>query len=158
ARDYTDAHTSITRIEQVPVVEPAPSPASWENGELFGLADIGQPEQLTLSTKSSSSKPTVTRQRTVLERLTGKAPLSTLEDWLDFCAALLGSADEAENTLNPPFDDLAEIEQYEREMHAWTGMDAPHRIKDRFPWLDTVEEIADRQGFFHWELHFAQVF
>ena len=37
-------------------------------------------------------------------------------------------------------------------MDSWTTM------RERFPWLDTVEEIADDQGFFHWELRFASVF
>ena len=31
-------------------------------------------------------------------------------------------------------------------------------MRERFPWLDTVEEIAEDQGFFHWELRFAIVF
>lgn len=28
----------------------------------------------------------------------------------------------------------------------------------QFPWLDVAQEIAERQGFFHWELDFAPVF
>ena len=35
-------------------------------------------------------------------------------------------------------------------------MDPVDRLGERFPWLDTVEEIAEDQGFFHWELRFAQ--
>ena len=37
-------------------------------------------------------------------------------------------------------------------------MDPVHRLGERFPWLDTVEQIAAAQGFFHWELRFASVF
>ena len=37
-------------------------------------------------------------------------------------------------------------------MDSWTTM------RERFPWLDAVEEIAEDQGFFHWELRFASVF
>ena len=38
------------------------------------------------------------------------------------------------------------------------GMDPFYRLAERFPWLDTVADIAAQQGFFHWELRFAQVF
>ena len=38
------------------------------------------------------------------------------------------------------------------------GMDPFYRLAERFPWLDTVADIATQQGFFHWELQFAQVF
>ena len=32
------------------------------------------------------------------------------------------------------------------------GMDPFYLLAERFPWLDTVEDIAAQQGFFHWEL------
>ena len=38
------------------------------------------------------------------------------------------------------------------------GMDSFPELATRFPWLATVTEIAQAQGFFHWELRFAQVF
>ena len=31
-------------------------------------------------------------------------------------------------------------------------------IDDRFAWWSVLTEIADHEGFFHWELEFAQVF
>ena len=42
-----------------------------------------------------------------------------------------------------------------RLLHAHGPSMAP---TERFPWLDTVEQIAADQGFFHWELRFASVF
>jgi hypothetical protein len=38
------------------------------------------------------------------------------------------------------------------------GMEQSHRLADRFPWLHTARDIAEMQGFFHWELTFAQAF
>ncbi|WP_425451416.1 Eco57I restriction-modification methylase domain-containing protein [Sphaerisporangium album] len=37
-------------------------------------------------------------------------------------------------------------------------MASPNKLAEHFPWLDKIEDITDQQGFFHWELHFAQVF
>ncbi|MFC7648599.1 Eco57I restriction-modification methylase domain-containing protein [Streptosporangium lutulentum] len=37
-------------------------------------------------------------------------------------------------------------------------MDSAIKIAERFPWFDAIEDIAEQQGFFHWELQFAQIF
>ncbi len=52
------------------------------------------------------------------------------------------------------------METYEDKLESafYMNMDPVHRLGERFPWLDTVEQIASDQGFFHWELRFAAVF
>src|SRR5207302_1611735 len=38
------------------------------------------------------------------------------------------------------------------------GMEQSYRLAERFPWLHTATKVAKEQGFFHWDLTFAQVF
>ncbi|MEV4322376.1 class I SAM-dependent DNA methyltransferase [Microbispora rosea] len=104
------------------------------------------------------AKPAARKPRPTLEPFRPVIPLATLDDWLDFAEALLGRAGVPENSLVESFASLDDLEEYENQLPAWTGMDSEFKLTERFPWLDVVENIADQQGFFHWELHFAQVF
>ncbi|MGW9208111.1 hypothetical protein ACWGR4_14100 [Embleya sp. NPDC055664] len=85
-------------------------------------------------------------------------PLKDFADWLDFAEALLGSSDVQAGTLIETFDSLADLEQYEDDLPGYMAMDPDHDLPDRFPWLATVENIAQAQGFFHWELNFGLIF
>ncbi|MEV4019906.1 class I SAM-dependent DNA methyltransferase [Nonomuraea angiospora] len=85
-------------------------------------------------------------------------PLADLNDWLDFAEAVLGRADIPEDSLVAGFASLADLETYEDQLPAWMGMDSAFKLSERFPWLGVAEDIADDQGFFHWELQFAQIF
>ncbi|WP_017540959.1 Eco57I restriction-modification methylase domain-containing protein [Nocardiopsis halophila] len=85
-------------------------------------------------------------------------PLADLDDWLEFAEALVGTAEVPEGSLVAEFGSLADLDAYEDELPRWTGMGDEYRLPERFPWLKTVEEIAKRQGFFHWDLQFAHVF
>jgi len=42
------------------------------------------------------------------------------------------------------------MEDYEDKLESdfYMNMDPVHRLGERFPWLDTVETIAEAQGFF----------
>ncbi|MEU9832045.1 class I SAM-dependent DNA methyltransferase [Streptosporangium sp. NPDC048047] len=104
------------------------------------------------------TKPVARRARPTLEPLRPVIPLADLDDWLDFAEAMLGRADIPEDSLVASFASLADLEVYEDELQAWMGMDSPNRLPERFPWLHPAEDIAEQQGFFHWELQFAQVF
>ena len=53
------------------------------------------------------------------------------------------------------WDELAEADHNERALH---NMKALLSLQIDHPWLGTVREIAEREGFFHWELDFAPVF
>lgn len=85
-------------------------------------------------------------------------PLAELDDWLDFAEALLGTHDVPAESLVSSFDSLGALEQYEDELPDWMGMDRYQWLESRFPWSGVVSDVAEQQGFFHWELEFAQVF
>ncbi|MEV0524572.1 class I SAM-dependent DNA methyltransferase [Streptomyces sp. NPDC050439] len=85
-------------------------------------------------------------------------PLADLGDWLDFAEALLGTHSVSEEFLVGSFDNLDDLERYEDELPDWMGMDRSYWLESRFPWTAVATEIAGEQGFFHWELEFAQVF
>ncbi|MFE2127352.1 DNA methyltransferase family protein [Streptomyces amritsarensis] len=85
-------------------------------------------------------------------------PLAELEDWLDFAEALLGTHDVPAESLVASFDSLDALERYEDELPDWMGMDRSHWLESRFPWVAVARDVAEQQGFFHWELEFAQVF
>ncbi|MFJ3929330.1 class I SAM-dependent DNA methyltransferase [Streptomyces sp. NPDC090029] len=85
-------------------------------------------------------------------------PLADLDDWLDFAEALLGTHDVPTESLVASFDSLGALEQYEDELPDWMGMDRSHWLESRFPWVGVANDVAAQQGFFHWELEFAQVF
>ncbi|MFI0411325.1 class I SAM-dependent DNA methyltransferase [Actinomadura sp. 3N508] len=126
-----------------------------------------QPEQLDLAGAVAEAKAATgggakwrqaTGRKPNLDRVRRVIALADLDDWLDFTEAVLGRADVPEDSLAHHFSGLAELEEYENQLPRWTGMDDAFRLTERFPWLTTVENIAKEQGFFHWELMFAQVF
>ncbi|MEV7956636.1 class I SAM-dependent DNA methyltransferase [Streptomyces sp. NPDC088141] len=85
-------------------------------------------------------------------------PLANLDDWLDFAEALLGTHDVPAESLVSSFDSLDALERYEDELPDWMGMDRSYWLESRFPWVGVASDVAGQQGFFHWELEFAQVF
>ncbi|MFF8290169.1 class I SAM-dependent DNA methyltransferase [Streptomyces sp. NPDC016309] len=85
-------------------------------------------------------------------------PLANLDDWLDFAEALLGTHDVPAESLVASFDSLGDLERYEDELPDWMGMDRSYWLEGRFPWVSVAGDVAKRQGFFHWELEYAQVF
>ncbi|MFF7039144.1 hypothetical protein ACIP4T_11965 [Streptomyces massasporeus] len=84
-------------------------------------------------------------------------PLVELDDWLDFLEALLGTVDPDEQNLVTEFDNLDALKDFEKNVPHLMGMDLADP-ETRFPWMHTVTNIAEEQGFLHWELDFALVF
>ena len=111
-------------------------------------------KQLTLS-PAAPKKPV--KPKVVVDR-TRPVSLRSLDDWLDFAEALLGRQDI--EGLAPKYENLSQLTDHEDQLHdeAHMNMDSWTTMRERFPWLDTVEEITEDQGFFHWELRFASVF
>ncbi|WP_406467514.1 hypothetical protein OH738_07275 [Streptomyces hirsutus] len=159
---------------------PAPGDVAWRAAGLF---DDPDGEQIELAADSSAGLRTKAalaggrgggRTSTLdEERLRKVIPLKTFADWLDFLEATLGTIDVDGSFLDglddlPAYEALPVLEDFERDMHVALGMDDAFRLRGRFPWLHTVEDIAgttekdikaeDGHGFFHWELHFAHVF
>ena len=87
--------------------------------------------------------------------------------WLSFLEDTLGVASLAKAKAKSPaatdvrldadasFDDLDVLEGLER---AEFRMRPAFEVTTAHPWVAEAAAIADREGFFHWELDFAQVF
>src|SRR4030095_11298709 len=101
----------------------------------------------------------------------------TLEEWLSFCEAVLGvqppKADKKNARKRDSYagwDDTLGLFGADKSFHQLAIEDDLDRsfshcaaMKDiaadeRFGWWSVLTDIADREGFFHWELEFAQTF
>ncbi|MFD0208830.1 Eco57I restriction-modification methylase domain-containing protein [Streptomyces hirsutus] len=98
-----------------------------------------------------------------------RVALKSLDDWIEFAEAVLGSVDvdtgEGGQTSLLSFEgvrSLDELDDKERELNGKmieaTAWSRPADLGDKFPWYEVVERIAEERGFFHWELDFAHVF
>ncbi|MBT2376154.1 hypothetical protein J7E90_01940 [Streptomyces sp. ISL-111] len=169
-------------VEPVASVEPASSSAPgdqlWSTAGLFDDPD-GEQDELgeALASSGGAVRRTPAARRPVRaprppERQT--VPLQSFGDWLDFLEAVLGTADMPEQSLLSgieklsPDDALELLGDVEDRLEGFLGMRSAGLLPFRYPWLNTVEDIAgttekdiraeDGHGFFHWELHFAHVF
>ncbi|MET9199594.1 restriction endonuclease subunit M [Gordonia sp. NPDC003585] len=86
-----------------------------------------------------------------------------LDEWIVTLEELLGAAgikkvhkDQGSfQDLAEGYKELAQIDKRDRE---FTGMRSIPDLLLRHQWLGAAREIAQDQGFFHWELDFAQIF
>ncbi|MFD4587935.1 hypothetical protein [Streptomyces sp. NPDC058434] len=147
---------------------PAPGDQLWRTAGLFDDPD-GEQEELGEGLATSARRKPTNRAP---ERTT--VPLQSLGDWLDFLEGLLGKADMPEQSLLSgieklgPDEALELLADVEDRLEGFLGMRPATQLPFRYPWLNTVEDIAgttekdikaeDGHGFFHWELHFAHVF
>jgi hypothetical protein len=145
-----------------PAPEPAPVdpdpnfPTTWVKDSLFGET----PRQPTLAEAAPKTQKKLPRPKPAPAPHRSPVPLADLDDWLDFAEALLGRVTMEEGTLAQTWGGLEELGKYEEllENPSYMYMDPEYRLLERFPWLATVHDIAEDQGFFHWELRFASVF
>jgi len=144
---YPADPVEVTHVREVPAYD---APVSYQKQDLFGAVE---PVQVTMP-----AKPTGTRRVSFAEQLRRPVPLANLDDWLTFAEALLGRADLPTDSLVSQLTTLAELSEYEGRLEGLMGMESPLRLEERFPWLHTAIRIAEEQGFFHWELTFAQAF
>ncbi len=89
----------------------------------------------------------------------------TLDQWIETLSGLLGSPvaksarEKKDGQLNlfaiSTWDELEVTESNELVFAQAVKIDA---LKAEWPWLEVAERVAQRQGFFHWELEFAPVF
>lgn len=120
-------------------------------GEQLSLSDA---EHVVIETKRARA---TTKAKKVRPARRAVIPLVDLNDWLDFLDSMLGTDDVPADSLIDQFDTLDQLRDYEDQLPGWMGMDLGDP-EQRFPWLHEVREIADEQGFLHWELEFARVF
>ncbi len=164
--------TPLTNEPPAPLAGPKPSgfpaPRFVEATALFSLG----PEQTTLEDleltaeddailevqlvgpktekKAAAAKPRTPERRQVV-------PLQNIDDWLEFLEAMLGTADVPQGTLIDSLTSLDSLKNFEETLPGFMGMDVGNP-EDRFPWLREACDIAEDQGFLHWELEFALVF
>ncbi|MFE5852206.1 hypothetical protein ACFQ61_03120 [Streptomyces sp. NPDC056500] len=170
-------------VEPVEPVEPPSGPAPgdqlWRVSGLFDDPD-GEQEQLGEDLASGapgeSGRSRPAARKPPAPRPPGRTtvPLQSFGDWLDFLEGVLGTADMPEQSLLSGLEKLSPDEalellaDVEDRLEGFLGMRPARLLPFRYPWLNTVEDIAgttekdikaeDGHGFFHWELHFAHVF
>lgn len=104
---------------------------------------------------------------------TGSATPPTVDEWIDGLRGLLGTHVDA-RTAKDKRDTEARARGGQSSLFSgasWTDLQLAEEIDlslanallvpevlEEHPWLRVCEDIADRQGFFHWELDFATVF
>ncbi|GHB27786.1 Eco57I restriction-modification methylase domain-containing protein [Streptomyces chryseus] len=129
---------------------------AWEADALPGFT--AEPKQMTLTRDSVSRRRTGRRAEQLKGQRRNVIPLADLDDWLDFAEALLGTQDVPSESLVSTFETLDDLSVYEDALPEWMGMERFHWLENRFLWAATAKDVAKAQGFFHWELEFAQVF
>ncbi|GHF48227.1 DNA methyltransferase [Streptomyces griseosporeus] len=129
---------------------------AWEAEALPGFT--AEPQQMTLTRDSVSRRRTGRRKEQIKGERRDVIALADLDDWIDFAEALLGTQDVPAESLVSTFEDLDDLSRYEDELPEWMGMDRFHVLEERFLWAGAARDVARAQGFFHWELEFAQVF
>ncbi|MER5405579.1 class I SAM-dependent DNA methyltransferase [Streptomyces sp. NPDC002769] len=123
---------------------------TYESEDLFG--DVQVVEVKAKGARGGSRKEQIRGERRSV------IALASLDDWLDFAESLLGTQDVAADSLVAQFETLDALERYEDELPEWMGMERFYSLESRYPWAAVARDVAERQGFFHWELEFGQVF
>ncbi|MFE0142392.1 DNA methyltransferase [[Kitasatospora] papulosa] len=153
---------------------PAPGAHLWHATGLFDDPDGEQGELGAELPPAGARRSTPTRKASSRPPERRTIPLQSFGDWLDFLEGVLGTADMPEQSLLSgienlsPDDALELLADVEDRLEGFLGMRPAALLPFRYPWLNTVEDIAgttekdikaeDGHGFFHWELHFAHVF
>lgn len=164
----------VATEEARPSSEPAPAPAASgpvprfaQAGLLFQM-DGDQPSLDDADMEAEGDyfyevqKAGVPKQR---KKPTGPAPkrrrpvipLKDLNDWLDFLESMLGVGSVPDGSIGSDLDNLRDLGEYEKLLldEMWMDRTDPEA---RYPWMGVVREIAEEQGFLHWELDFAHAF
>ncbi|WP_217142425.1 class I SAM-dependent DNA methyltransferase [Streptomyces sp. AC627_RSS907] len=137
-------------VSAVPAQSGTPARETYESEDLFG--DVQVVEVKSKATRGGNRKEQIRGERRPVIALT------SLEDWLDFAESLLGTDDVPAGSLVSQFDTLDALERYEDELPEWMGMERFTSLESRYPWAGVARDVAERQGFFHWELEFGNVF
>ncbi|WP_256787979.1 Eco57I restriction-modification methylase domain-containing protein [Frankia sp. AvcI1] len=97
--------------------------------------------------------------------LNSDAPPPSLDEWIATLEDLLGTEPKAAPKAKgdrlglfgeiESFADLQDADDNEQIMHQMKPVLQTMLAR---PWLGVVREIADREGFFHWELDYAHIF
>ncbi|CDR10423.1 hypothetical protein [Streptomyces iranensis] len=152
---------------ETPAPDPTPSPQLVENRLLFAMdgdqmslgeaGDDGELVEKKRVKKNRTSSPSKKAGGPVRRR--DIIPLADMDDWIAFLESMVGTGSVPENTLATTVDSLQQLKALEGLIQAEMGMDdARKAVETRYPWMRVVRDIAEEQGFLHWELDFAGVF
>ncbi|GGQ54005.1 class I SAM-dependent DNA methyltransferase [Streptomyces althioticus] len=147
---WTVSAAPASSADAVPSQAGAPARETYESEDLFGEVQVV--EVKAKAARGGGRKEQIRGERRAV------IPLALLDDWLDFAESLLGTQDVAADSLVAQFDTLDELERYEDELPEWMGMERFTSLESRYPWAAVARDVAERQGFFHWELEFGSVF
>ncbi|OWM10817.1 restriction endonuclease subunit M [Mycolicibacterium peregrinum] len=86
-----------------------------------------------------------------------------LEEWILTLEGLLGAAgvrkgDSQQHALYEDIETLGQLSKIDELERQFSGMRGIWQLIADHPWLGVARRIAEEQGFFHWELDFAQIF
>lgn len=89
--------------------------------------------------------------------------LPTFEEWIDFLESALGNSGSKRNKDEDQIDlftatDWNALNEFEELDHTFSGALSREQLNEKYPWLLVTQKLAQREGFFHWELDFASVF
>ncbi|MGW7356338.1 class I SAM-dependent DNA methyltransferase [Streptomyces sp. NPDC054802] len=130
---------------------------AWEVDALPGFGDDAK--QLSLTREDvDRRRARGTRKSAGGAQRREVVPLAGLDDWLDFAESLLGTQEVPADSLISEFESLSELSPYEDDLPDYMGMDRAHHLESRYPWSGAARDVAAQQGFFHWELEFAEAF
>ncbi|WP_328489498.1 class I SAM-dependent DNA methyltransferase [Streptomyces zaomyceticus] len=129
---------------------------AWEADALPGFE--AEAQQLSLTRDDLAKRRTQGRRQEAIRGRRSVVSLANLDDWLEFAESLVGTHDVPAESLVAQFESLEQLTPYEDALPDYMGMDRAHHLEGRYPWAGVARDVAERQGFFHWELEFAQVF
>ncbi|MGW1927827.1 class I SAM-dependent DNA methyltransferase [Streptomyces sp. NPDC001919] len=131
---------------------------AWEADALPLPGFEADAQQLSLTSDDLAKRRTKGRRQEAIRGRRSVVALANLDDWLEFAESLVGTHDVPAESLVAQFESLEELTPYEDALPDYMGMDRWLRLEERYPWWGVARDVAERQGFFHWELEFAQVF
>ena len=93
----------------------------------------------------------------------GASAPPSLDEWICMLEALLGAAGvkqgaEGQGMFHEAIDSFDQLSKFDELERQFSGMRPVWQLVSEHPWLGTARNIAEDQGFFHWELDFASVF
>ncbi|MEU7070248.1 class I SAM-dependent DNA methyltransferase [Streptomyces narbonensis] len=157
--DGSDARYQLGGDDQVsPTVLDTSILMAWEADALPLPGFEADAQQLSLTSDDLAKRRTKGRRQEAIRGRRSVVALSNLDDWLEFAESLVGTHDVPAESLVAQFESLEELTPYEDALPDYMGMDRAHHLEGRYPWAGVARDVAERQGFFHWELEFAQVF
>ena len=86
-----------------------------------------------------------------------------LDGWINALEGLLGAdgvrkGSASQGMFHEAIDSYAELSTMDDLERGYFGMKPLWRLVADYQWLGSVRSIAEMEGFFHWELDFAQIF